>query len=252
LSGKLQQQWPEVVRQIRERTPARVLSGRAGSSYLTRSQLELREAHADAVDSVRDELHLLSTLGSEFCHCWKLFEISTCATSKAEFLLRPDFGRRLSDDARSAIAAKCKRDVDLQIVIGDGLSVAAVSVQVPRLLPLLVEKAQQRNWSAGQTFVVRHCRVGVLNDIGEVLSPKVVVLLIGERPGLATAESLSAYMAFRPNRGHSDAERNLISNIHSRGTPPEIAAARIVELASAIMSQQLSGTRLNATSILKA
>ena len=86
-------------------------------------------------------------------------------------------------------------------MIGDGLSVTAVSSQVPPLLPLLAEKAQLRGWTLGQPFAVQYCRVGVMNDVGELLQPKVVVLLIGERPGLATAESLSAYMAYKPRDG---------------------------------------------------
>lgn len=245
----LTQQWPEIVRGIRERTPARVMSGRAGASYRTESQLELREAHAAAVDAVRDELELTETLGVDFCERFKLFEVSTTASSKAEFLLRPDLGRRLSNEAQAIIQSRCAMGADVQIVIGDGLSVAANTSQVPQLLPLLIEEAKAKSWSVGQPFVVRHCRVGVLNDIGELLSPKVIVLLIGERPGLATAESLSAYVGFRPLRNHSDADRNLISNIHSRGTPAEIAATRIVDLISAMMVQQVSGTKLTIPSL---
>jgi ethanolamine ammonia-lyase small subunit len=127
------------------------------------------------------------------------------------------------------------------VAIADGLSAAAVRVQVPVLLPLLAEEARQRSWRFGQPFFIRHGRVGVLNDIGEVLQPTVVVLLIGERPGLATAESLSAYMAYRPRAGHDDARRNLISNIHARGIPHHHAAARIAELAARMIEVQTSG-----------
>jgi ethanolamine ammonia-lyase small subunit len=96
----------------------------------------------------------------------------------------------------------------------------------------------------GQTFVIRHCRVGILNEIGELLAPKVVVLLIGERPGLATAESLSAYLAYRPLKAHTDANRNLISNIHDRGVKPEAAGKRILDLAAQMMRAKASGSRL--------
>ena len=249
MSDELERQWPEAIRAIRERTPARILDGRAGSSYRTQSQLELREAHAAAVDAVRDELDLNSTLGAEFCRQWKLFDVRTLATSKAEFLLRPDLGRQLSPESRETIQARCQPNVDVQMVIGDGLSVAAVAAQVPLLLPLLIDGARGKGWRTGQPFVVRHCRVGVLNDMGELLSPEVTVLLIGERPGLATAESLSAYLAFRANRGQSDADRNLISNIHARGTPPAQAATRILDLISAMMSRQISGTKLTLPSL---
>jgi ethanolamine ammonia-lyase small subunit len=92
--------------------------------------------------------------------------------------------------------------------------------------------------------MVRHCRVGILNEIGDLLNPRVVVLLIGERPGLATAESLSAYMAYKPKSGDTDANRNLISNIHARGVVPADAATRIVDLASAMMNARTSGCLL--------
>jgi ethanolamine ammonia-lyase small subunit len=105
-------------------------------------------------------------------------------------------------------------------------------------------EAEQRRWRAGQPFAVRYCRVGVMNEIGALLRPKVVVLLIGERPGLATAESLSAYMAYKPKSGDSDANRNLISNIHARGVKPEQAAKRIANLAAAMLRMQLSGIGL--------
>jgi len=134
--------------------------------------------------------------------------------------------------------------VELQVAIGDGLSAAAVVSQVPALLPLLEAGANERGWTFGQPFVIRHCRVGVLNDLGAALDPAVVVLLIGERPGLASAESLSAYMAFRPRAGHTDAHRNLISNIHARGIASRVAAERIVALADQMMRAQASGVAI--------
>ncbi len=101
-----------------------------------------------------------------------------------------------------------------------------------------------RGWSVGEIFVIRHCRVGILNDIGEMLGPKVAVLLIGERPGLATAESLSAYMAYQPKSSDTDANRNLISNIHVRGVSTEQAAQRILDLAASMRKTQKSGFQL--------
>src|SRR5262249_19632019 len=160
---------------------------------------------------VRVELDLERDLGTNFIHQWNLFEVSTKAVSKEEYLLRPDLGRQFSPKSREPILECCSGNNDLQIVIGDGLSVVAVSSQVPSLFELLHHEARQRGWSVGQPFVVRYCRVGILNEIGELLTPRVVVLLIGERPGLATAESLSAYLAYRPNKTHTDADRNLIS-----------------------------------------
>ena len=236
--------WPNLIEKVRARTPARVLAGRTGAAYRTATQLQLRQDHAAARDAVRTEFDLTRDLGVEFVERWKLFCVSTMAASKDEYLRRPDLGRRLDANARSQLAVHCALNADLQIVIGDGLSVTAVSSQVPPLLPLLTEKARSRGWILGQTFAVQYCRVGVMNDIGELLHPKVVVLLIGERPGLATAESLSAYMAFQPRAGHNDSNRNLISNIHSCGVSGEAAASRIIDLAEQMMQRQTSGVEI--------
>jgi ethanolamine ammonia-lyase small subunit len=235
---------PESVRKILARTPARLLAGRAGAGYRTATQLELREAHAAARDAVRDELDLSKAFGSAFLARWQLFEVRTNAGNKEEYLLRPDLGRHFDDHSRALIKERCSRGAELQIAIGDGLSVAAIEAQVPPLLPLLYEGARQGGWKIGQPFVIRHCRVGVLNEVGELLDPRVVVLLIGERPGLATAESLSAYMAYRPRASHTDANRNLISNIHARGLTPQVAADRILNLAAQMMRARVSGSTL--------
>ena len=237
-------EWSEIVRRIRARTPARILVGRTGAAYRTNTQLELREAHAAARDAVRAELNLETTFGADFVKHWGLFEVCTQADLKDIFLLQPDLGRHFNAASRAVLQRRCSSGNDVQIAIGDGLSVPAISVQVPALLPLIQAGAQARGWTVGQTFVIRHCRVGILNEIGELLSPKVAVLLIGERPGLATAESLSAYMAYRPRQTHSDADRNLISNIHARGTNPEDAAVRILNLVAQMIKLGRSGYSL--------
>jgi ethanolamine ammonia-lyase small subunit len=224
-----------LLRAVRERTPARVLAGRAGPSYLTDTLLSLRADHAAALDAVRGELDrdLVERLG--------LFEVGTLARDKAEHLLRPDLGRRLNDAAREEVVRRCPAGADLQVVVGDGLSAAAVHAQVPALLPLLEQGARDLGWRFGKPFVVRYCRVGVLNDVGALLAPTVVVLLVGERPGLATAESLSAYLAYRPRPGDSDARRNLVSNVHTRGVPCAAAARRVLALAGRMRVLQASG-----------
>lgn len=226
---------------LRARTPARVFSGQAGPGYRTATQLELRRDHAAAVDAVHAELEPERDLGLDVVRRWRLFEVQTLARSKQEYLMRPDLGRRLSDAARADVVRECPVTADLQVVIGDGLSAAAVVAQVPGLVPLLEQGACERGWSWGRLFAVRYCRVGVLNDVGELLEPAVVVLLIGERPGLATAESLSAYLAYRPQPGHTDAQRNLISNIHARGVSHADAAHRILALAEQMRRQRVSG-----------
>lgn len=233
--------WPEIVRNIRARTPARIFVER-GAAYSTSTQLELRSAHASAIDAVWTEFSLEKDFSGEFVAQWKLFQVSSQAPSKSQFLLRPDLGRSLDDAAKLEIAQRCPKSPDVQIVIGDGLSSTAVATQVPPLLPRLYENLHARGYSHGQTFVVRYCRVGILNAIGDLLSPRLIVLLIGERPGLATAESLSAYMAFSPKSGQTDADRNLISNIHVRGVAVPEAASRITNLADQMFTLQRSGT----------
>jgi ethanolamine ammonia-lyase small subunit len=235
--------WPEIVRKIRERTPARIFVQR-GASYSTKMELELRGARASAVDAVWTEFDLQRDFPSDFVEEWKLFQVSSQAETKSQFLLRPDLGRKLNHAGRDLVVQRCVRATDLQIVIGDGLSGAAVAEQVPALFPLLQERAHANRWSVGSSFVVRHCRVGLMNEIGDLLSPRLILLLIGERPGLATATSLSAYMAFCPRSGQTDADRNVISNIHARGLNVEEAADRIANLALQMMQSQRSGTTL--------
>ncbi len=235
---------PEIIKQVRARTPARLLAGRSGAAYRTNTQLELRGAHAAARDAVRAELNVSADLGDDFVQNWNLFEVCSRAATNNEHILRPDLGRHLNDASRAEVSQRSTLGNDLQIVIGDGLSATAVARQVRPLLPLLYEGATARNWSIGGTFVIRHCRVGILNDIGDLLGPTVAILLIGERPGLATAESLSAYMGYKPKAADTDANRNLISNIHERGVTTEQAAERILNLAATMMRTQNSGYQL--------
>jgi ethanolamine ammonia-lyase small subunit len=241
---RLASAWPEIVQKIRAKTPARLLEGRVGVGYRTSTQMELRVAHAAARDAVRLGLDLERDFGAAFIRKWDLFEVCTQAETKDEYLLRPDLGRQLSVASRDRLLQRCSTGNDLQIIVGDGLSVTAVSAQVPALLEFLHAGGTARGWSMGQPFVVRHCRVGVLNEVGELLRPRVAILLIGERPGLATAESLSAYLAYQPRMTHTDADRNLISNIHQRGVITDQAAVRILNLAGQMMATRSSGCQL--------
>jgi ethanolamine ammonia-lyase small subunit len=233
-----------VLHAVRARTPARLLVGRSGPAYRTTTWLQLRQDHAIARDAVRAEVDLDRDLGAEFVAHWKLFEVCTLAATKDQYLLRPDLGRHLALAGRAAVQENCPRGADVQVVIGDGLSAAAVRAQVPVLLPLLVEELRREGMGVGRPFFVRHCRVGILNDVGDLLDPAVVVLLVGERPGLACAESLSAYLAYRPRPGDSDARRNLISNIHARGVPTSQAAYRIAALCQRLQLARQSGVAI--------
>src|SRR5205823_4402315 len=162
---------------VRARTPARIFTGRVGAAYRTSTYLALRHDHAAARDAVCAELDLAVDLGAAFVAEWGLFEVATMARTKSDFLLRPELGRSLDPAARAELAGRCPGGVDLQVAIADGLSAAAVRAQVPALLPLLAIEAGRRGWRFGQPFFIRHGRVGVLNDIGELLDPAVAVLL---------------------------------------------------------------------------
>lgn len=227
----------DAVRRILASTPARLLVGRAGPAYRTATQLQLRADHAAARDAVRSELDPAKAFPG-------LLEVRSQAESKDEYLLRPDKGRLLSYEASERLLMECPRCMDVQSVIGDGLSCTAVETQAPSLLDALAAECKARGWSFGRPFIVRYARVGLMNPIGELLKPRTVVLLIGERPGLATSESLSAYLAYRPRPGHTDADRNLIANIHPRGVAVADAAKRIASLLDSMMQSGKSGVEV--------
>jgi ethanolamine ammonia-lyase small subunit len=231
---------PDALRALMASTSARIGVGRAGPRYRTPAWLLFQADHAVTQDALYRDVDpkLLDGLG--------LFAVQTRVTGgKAEYLLRPDLGRQLSDEARRTVAERCVPGANLQIVVGDGLSAAAVEANVRDMLPVLRQGAQAAGLSPGTPFFVQYCRVGVLNDIGEVLRPDVVVLLIGERPGLGRAESLSAYMAYRPKPGDTDADREVVCNIFNNGgTNPLEASAYIIQLAQKMLRHQASGVKL--------
>jgi ethanolamine ammonia-lyase small subunit len=223
------------------RTPARLMLGRVGTTLTTASMLALRADHAVARDAVYAEITAASVFGEERVRRYGMISLATRATTRAEYLRRPDLGRRLDDASRTGLKTQSSRDDDVRLVIGDGLSAAAVSANAPALLDSLWDGWTASSVRLGPPLFVKNCRVGVMNEIGDALSPAVVVLLVGERPGLATAESLSAYLAYRPRSGHTDANRELVSNIHRHGLSIPEATARIVRLVSEMRERKASG-----------
>lgn len=221
-------------------TTARIGVGRAGPRYTTTSLLLFQADHAVTQDALyRDvDQRLLDELD--------LFTVHTKVTGgKQEYLLRPDLGRQLSDAARRTVGERCVKRPTVQLCVGDGLSAAAVEANLRQMLPVIKQGVQAAGLTLGTPFFIQHCRVGVINDIGDLLQPEVVILLIGERPGLGRADSLSAYMAYRPKAGDSDADRDVICNIfESGGTNPLEAAAYVVQLAQKMRQHQASGVKL--------
>lgn len=231
---------PQALEAMIASTTARIGVGRAGPRYRTTAQLLLQADHAVTQDALMRDVdqRLLDEFG--------LFTVQTRVTGgKQQYLLRPDLGRQLSDEARRTVAEKCTHGANIQLVIGDGLSAAAIEANLRQIMPVIRQGAESARISLGTPFFVKYCRVGVLNDIGDILQPDVVVLLIGERPGLGRAESMSAYMAYRPKSGDSDADRNVICNIfEGGGTNPLEAGAVVIQMAQNMLRHQASGVKL--------
>lgn len=237
---------PDALPALIAATTARVGVGRAGPRYRTASLLLFQADHAITQDALYRDVDpkMLDDLG--------LFTVQTNIKSgtspsggKQEYLLRPDLGRQISDDGKKTILEKCAPSPNIQLVVGDGLSAAAVEANVREMFPVILNGAKSAGLTVGTPFFIKYCRVGVLNDIGHLLKPDVVILLIGERPGLGRAESLSAYMAYRPKPGDTDADRDVVCNIFNNGgTNPLEGAAFTIQLAQKMIKHQASGVRL--------
>lgn len=220
-------------------TYARLAVGRAGPRPRTRTMLLFGADHAVTQDAI------FGDVPTELLDQFGLFTVQTQVTSQDEYLLRPDLGRRLSDEGRTLVAERCTKNPQVQIVVGDGLSAAAVTNNLPQIYPVLEQGLTSAGFTLGTPFFVRYCRVGVINDVNDVVGADVVVLLIGERPGLGVADALSVYSGWRPGPGKSDAHRDVICMITANGgTNPLEAGAFAVEHVKNVMAAQASGVEL--------
>ncbi|MBE6908234.1 MAG: ethanolamine ammonia-lyase subunit EutC [Ruminococcaceae bacterium] len=229
---------PEALARMKRRTTARIGVGRAGPRLNTETMLTLRADHAKARDSVFADVdpRLLERLG--------LFTVQTQCDCKDTYLTRPDLGRRLSDEAVRTLEERCVKDIDVQIYASDGLSSAAIEANLERILPVLTEGLEAKGLKLGTPFFVRFGRVAAEDHIAELLRAKVVCVLIGERPGLATAESMSAYIVYGAHPGIPEAKRTVVSNIHKDGLTAVEAGAYITEVIEQILRQRKSGVDL--------
>ncbi len=228
----------EAIVRMKSHTNARIGVGRAGARYNTRTLLTLRADHAAARDAVFLDVDpgVLDSLG--------LFSVESRCADKNEFLTRPDLGRQLSDEAVRTLRERCTMNPDVQIFAADGLSSTAVAINLPRLLPVLMDGLKTKGLSVGTPFFVKNGRVGVMERVGELLGAKVVCVLLGERPGLATAESMSAYTAYNPRVGMEESRRTVVSNIHRGGIPAVEAGAYLADLIKTICDAKASGVDL--------
>jgi ethanolamine ammonia-lyase small subunit len=224
------------MRRLRDFTSARVALGRAGPSVPTRELLNFQLAHARARDAVQQEMDarsLLAELGGS------AILLSSSAPDRATYLRRPDLGRRLSDESRGLLS---KSEYDVAFVVVDGLSALAVQRHAAPLLGAVMPLP--RSWRLAPITLVELGRVAIGDDIGEALGAALSVVLIGERPGLSSPDSLGVYLTWHPHVGATDAERNCISNIRPEGLGYELAANKLVFLMTEARRRKLSGVRL--------
>jgi len=228
------------LRALMDSTTARIGVGRAGPRYSTASLLLFQGDHAVTQDA------LYRDVDQKLLDQFDLFTVQTKVTGgKQEYLLRPDLGRLLNDDAKRIINEKCQKNVNIQLCVGDGLSAAAIEANLRQIFPVIKQGVQIAGLTFGTPFFIKYARVGVMNDVGELIKPDVVILLIGERPGLGRAESMSAYMGYKPKYGDTDADRDVVCNIFENGgTNPLEGGAFVVQIAQKMRKHQASGVKL--------
>lgn len=224
--------------ELKMNAPCRLGIGKAGARYNTLPQLEFRAAHSAAQDAVFNDVD------AEFVEKMGLWTVQTQCDSKDTYLTRPDLGRKLSPEAVETIKAKCKKNPTVQIYVADGLSSAAVAANIGDLLPAILQGLESYKIDVGTPFFVKYGRVGVMDEISELTGATVTCTLIGERPGLITAESMSAYIAYKATVGMPEARRTVVSNIHRAGTIPAEAGAHIAEIIKIMLDKKASGTDL--------
>ena len=226
-------------RRLKERTPARLGSGRAGPRYKTVTMLRFRADHAAAQDAV------FSLLPEDFGEKNGLVSVKTRCKDKDEYLTRPDYGRCFDEENAAKIRAAIPGAPRVQIVIGDGLSSAAIAANAMDCAAAIRDGLKVRGIEVGQGIFVKFCRVGAGDAVGDITGCELVCVLVGERPGLVTDKSMSAYITYKPHTGVSESSRTVVSNIHAGGTPAVEAGAYVAELIDTILKKKVSGVGLH-------
>lgn len=221
-------------------TPARIGVGRAGLRPLTKSWLKFRYDHASAVDAVNSEVsnHFIEKMQ------WKV--LKTKAQDQETYIRRPDLGRKLCEQSREFVIQNGRRNVTVQILVSNGLSATAVEANAEDVYLSLCQSLDNLNIDYAPAYYIERGRVGVMDDIGELLQAEIIVYLIGERPGLLSAESMSVYMCYRPNAKTIESDRLVVSNIHQNGFPPVEAGAYVSTLVEKMRHYRASGVALQA------
>ena len=223
---------------LKRKTPARLGVYRAGARYKTQTMLRMRCAHAAAQDSV------FSHVSEDFIQRGGYVAVQTLCRDKDEYLTRPDKGRRFDEAAQAVIREALGQKPKVALVVGDGLSSAAIEANAADCMEAIQAGLKSYGIAAGPILFVKYCRVGASDHIGELTGAEVVCMLVGERPGLVTAESMSAYLTYGARIGIPESKRTVISNIHRQGTTAVEAGAHIAELVKTMLERKASGIEL--------
>ena len=222
---------------LKAKTPARLGVGRAGTRYKTATLLRFRADHAAAQDSV------FSLVPEDFAKANGLIPVKTECRDKDEYLTRPDLGRRFDEQNQIVIRETCA-DQRVLLVIGDGLSSAAIEANAIDCAAAIRQGLKSYGIELGKSLFIKFCRVGASDHIGDLTGCELVCMLVGERPGLVTNESMSAYITYRPHRGIAESKRTVVSNIHRQGVSAVEAGAHIASLIDKMLKQKASGIDL--------
>jgi ethanolamine ammonia-lyase small subunit len=229
---------------LRRFTPARIALGRTGSGQPTAASLAFMLDHARARDAIHATLDFEGLAATLRARGWSVAQTRSAAGDRGQYLRRPDLGRRLAAESRAALES-APRGADVAIVVADGLSALAIEANLTPTLDPLRPLLLARGLTLGPLVLVEQGRVAIGDEIGELLGAKLTLMLIGERPGLSAADSLGAYVTFRPRVGAMDSSRNCISNIRAAGLAPALAATQIADLIAQAFRRAMTGVRLN-------
>ena len=229
----------EKFRKMKLKTPARLGCGKAGARYKTLTMLRFRADHAAAQDAV------FSEMDEDFAKGNDLLPVKTRCRSKDEYLTRPDLGRCFDEHNAKTIQGVIDTPPRVQLVIGDGLSSAAVAANAMDCMAAIRDGLKLKGIETGKAIFVKYCRVGAGDAIGDITGCELVCMLVGERPGLVTDKSMSVYITYKPHTGVSESSRTVVSNIHPQGTPAVEAGAYVAELIDKILTKKVSGVGLH-------
>lgn len=234
----------EIWARLARLTPARIGLGRAGSGQTTRSVLGFGLAHAQARDAVHTPMDADAVRAGIEALGLTVRAAASRAEDRATYLRRPDLGRSLAPESRDALAAAAGEPCDLALVVADGLSARAIHENAVPVIEAFRPHAEKAGWRLAPVVVAGQARVALGDAVGEALRARAVAVLIGERPGLSSPDSLGIYLTFGPRPGRSDAERNCISNVRAAGLAPDAAAFKLAWLIGQALSRGLTGVHL--------